>query len=72
MNNYTVTHLHTELSNGTTNIDSVTKYEQYISRAKELNMKSLAFTEHGNIFSWQKKMLTCQENGIKYIHGVEA
>ncbi|HAT4302255.1 TPA: DNA polymerase III subunit alpha [Clostridium perfringens] len=72
MNNYTVTHLHTELSNGTTNIDSVTKYEQYISRAKELNMKSLAFTEHGNIFSWQKKMLTCEENGIKYIHGVEA
>ena len=26
MSNYTVLHCHTELSNGTTNIDSVTKY----------------------------------------------
>ena len=35
MSNYTVLHCHTELSNGTTNIDSVTKYEDYIKRASE-------------------------------------
>ena len=70
--NYTITHLHSDLSNGTTNIDSVTKFEEYIDRAKSLNMKAIAFTEHGNIYSWQKKMLACQDKGIKYIHGIEA
>lgn len=70
--NYTVLHLHTDFSSVTTNIDSVTKYNQYIDRAKELGMKSIAFSEHGNIFSWEKKMSYCKENGIKYIHGVEA
>ena len=71
INNYTVVHLHSDLSNGTTNIDSVTKFESYIHRAKELNMESIAFTEHGNIFSWEKKLDICKENKIKYIHGVE-
>ena len=60
MPNYTVTHLHSDLSNGTTNVDSVTKFEYYIQRAKELNMKSIAFTEHGNIFSWEKKLSCCK------------
>jgi len=69
--NYTILHLHSDLSNGVTNIDSVTKFEQYIKRAKELGMKSLAFTEHGNIFSWVKKKETCEKNGLKYIHAVE-
>lgn len=27
--NYTILHLHSDLSNGVTNIDSVTKYNQY-------------------------------------------
>lgn len=69
--NYTILHLHTDLSNGVTNIDSVTKFEDYIKRAKELNMKNIAFTEHGNIFSWVKKKETCEKNGLKYIHAVE-
>ena len=55
MSNYTVLHCHTELSNGTTNIDSVTKYEDYIKRASELGMKAIAITEHGNILSFLKK-----------------
>ena len=72
MSNYTVLHCHTELSNGTTNIDSVTKYEDYIKRASELGMKSIAITEHGNILSWLKKKECCEKYGLKYIHGIEA
>ena len=71
MSNYTVLHLHSDLSNGTTNIDSVTKFEEYISKAKELNMKSIAFTEHGNVFNWVKKKELCEKNQLKYIHACE-
>ena len=71
MNNYTVIHLHTDLSNGTTNIDSVTKYKHYIDSAKKCNMKAIAFTEHGNTFSWYNKKIECEKQGIKYIHGIE-
>ncbi|MCC0669152.1 PHP domain-containing protein [Clostridioides sp. ZZV14-6153] len=71
MNNYTITHIHTDRSSGTTNIDSVTKPEQYISKIASLGMKSIAFTEHGNIFSWLKKKELCEKYDIKYIHAVE-
>lgn len=71
MDNYTKIHIHSDLSSATTNIDSVTKFEDYIKKAKELDMRSIAFTEHGNIFMWKKKMDTCNEYGIKYIHGIE-
>lgn len=71
MENYTVLHLHTELSSCTTNIDSITNYNDYIKRAKELGMKAIAITEHGNCFEWYKKKCCCEENGIKYIHGAE-
>lgn len=69
--NYTILHLHTDYSNGTTNVDSVTKYTEYIEKAKELNMKSLAFTEHGNVYGWLSKKKACEKSGIKYIHGCE-
>lgn len=72
MNNYTVLHCHTDLSSATTNIDSVTKYEDYIKYASELEMKAIAITEHGNILSWVKKKETCEKYGLKYIHGIEA
>lgn len=72
MNNYTVLHCHTDLSSATTNIDSVTKYEDYIKYASELGMKAISITEHGNILSWVKKKETCEKYGIKYIHGIEA
>lgn len=70
-NNYTLIHCHTELSNGTTNIDSITKYQDYINKAKELGMTAIAFTEHGNIYRHSKKRDYCKSQGIKYIHGVE-
>ena len=71
MSNYTITHLHTMYSNGTTNIDSVTNYSDYIEEAKKNNMKAIAFTEHGNIFNWYKKKVSCETSGIKYIHASE-
>ena len=70
--NYTVLHLHTDLSTATTNIDSVTKSEDYIKKAASLNMKAIAFTEHGNLLNWAKKKELCEKYGLKYIHGIEA
>lgn len=70
--NITYIHCHTDLSNGITNIDSITKYDQYIQRAKELGMKAMAFTEHGSVFSWKNKKQHLEEAGLKYIHGIEA
>ena len=72
MSNYTVLHCHSDLSNGTTNIDSVTKFKDYIKQAKEWGMSAIAFTEHGSVMQWVKKKETCDEYGIKYIHGCEA
>ena len=71
MNNYTPLHMHTMLSNATTVLDSVNSYQQYIEKAKEYGIKSMAFTEHGNLMSWYNKYLECKKNDIKYIHGCE-
>ena len=40
---YTGYHFHSDLSNGITNIDSVTKYFHYIEYAKKFGMKALGF-----------------------------
>ena len=71
LNNYVIYHLHSDLSNGVTNIDSVTKFGDYISRAKECGMKALGFSEHGSIFEWWHKKCEIEAAGMKYIHGVE-
>ena len=70
--NYVIYHLHSDLSNGVTNVDSVTKFEQYIERAKECGMKAMGFSEHGSVFEWWHKKCAIEEAGMKYIHGVEA
>lgn len=67
MNNYTVYHLHSWLSI----LDSCTNYKDYIDKAVEYGMKSICFSEHGNIYSWINKKIYCDEVGIKYIHGCE-
>lgn len=72
MNNYVKIHIHSMLSNGTTNIDSITNFRAYIARAKELGMSAICFTEHGNIFEWIHKKEEVEKAGMKYIHGVEA
>lgn len=72
MANYTLTHLHSDMSNGVTNIDSITKYDDYIEFAKNAGMKALCFTEHGNVFGWKNKKEHIENAGMKYIHGIEA
>lgn len=65
--NYTVYHLHSELSL----LDSCTNFKLYVDKAVELGQKSICFTEHGNIYNWIEKKEYCDKNGIKFIHGVE-
>lgn len=69
--NYTIYHLHSQHSNGTTNIDSITDFKDYIKTAKECGMKAIAFSEHGNIFEWYHKKEEIEKAGMKYIHAVE-
>lgn len=71
MMNYTVLHLHSDLSSCVTSIDSVTKPIQYIKRAQECGMTALAFSEHGSFFSWIKKKEQIEAAGMKYIHAAE-
>lgn len=72
MNNYVPYHVHTMLSNCTTNIDSVTKFGQYVERAKELGMTAFGFSEHGNNFEWLHKKQAVEKAGMKFLYGVEA
>lgn len=69
--NYTIYHLHSDLSTCVTSIDSITKYNQYIDRAKECGMKAIAFSEHGSVMEWVKKKETVEKAGMKYIHAEE-
>jgi DNA polymerase-3 subunit alpha len=59
------------LSNGITNIDSVTNYQEYINHAASLDMKAIAFSEHGSVFEWLKKKEATEKAGMKYIHAEE-
>lgn len=70
--NYTLYHLHSDLSNAVTNIDSTTKYQQYVEAAKNCGMQALAFSEHGSAFEWYHKKAAIEAAGMKYIHAVEA
>ena len=69
--NYTMTHIHSDRSNPTTIIDSVTNFTHYVDRAKELGMKAIAFTEHGNAYSWVKKKEYIEKQGMKFVFGIE-
>jgi DNA polymerase III subunit alpha len=84
MDNYVVYHIHSDISNLTagTGADSITKYEDYVNRAKELGMKAMAISEHGSVMNWVKKKQTIEKvlkdgdnniigNGMKYIHANE-
>lgn len=67
MSNYTVYHLHTELSL----LDSCTNYKLYVDRSVELGQKAICFTEHGNIYEWIEKKMYANSKGLKYLHGIE-
>lgn len=59
------------LSNGVTNIDSVTTYQQYIGKAKEMGMTAMAISEHGSVMGWVKKKLAMEDAGLKFIAAEE-
>ncbi|MEH7209544.1 PHP domain-containing protein [Priestia megaterium] len=67
---YTPIHLHTDLSNQNL-VEVVNNYKQYVDRAVELGMRSIAFTEHGNVLSWYNKKKYAEANNLKYLHGSE-
>lgn len=71
MDNYVIYHLHSDLSSCVTSIDSVTKFDEYIEKAKEYGMTALGFSEHGSFFSWVKKKEHIEAAGMKYIHASE-
>lgn len=68
---YTPFHIHTDISNGTTILDSVTKFQDYIDAAHSLGMTAMGFSEHGSIFEWWHKKCAVENAGMKYIHAVE-
>jgi DNA polymerase-3 subunit alpha len=71
VNNYFCYHIHSDLSNGVTNVDSVTKFGQYVERAKECGMTTFGFSEHGSVFEWYHKKEKIEEAGMKYVHAIE-
>ena len=68
---YVPYHIHTELSNGVTNIDSITNFNDYIEACKECGIKALGFSEHGSLFHWLHKKEAIEKAGMKYIHCIE-
>ena len=71
MSNYFCYHIHSDLSNAVTNIDSVTKYQQYVERAKECGMTTFGFSEHGSVMEWWHKKTAIEDAGMKYAHMME-
>ena len=71
MSNYVPYHIHSDLSNGVTNVDSVTKFGEYIEVAKQLGMTAFGFAEHGSVMEWWHKKCAIEAAGMKYLHGVE-
>jgi DNA polymerase-3 subunit alpha len=69
--NYTPYHIHSDISNATTIMDSVTKYKSYIQKAKECGMSAFGFSEHGSVFAWYNKKCEIEKAGMKYIHACE-
>lgn len=65
--NFVHLHLHTEYSL----LDGVGKIDEYIERAKELGMHSIAITDHGNMFGAVEFYKKAMKKGIKPIIGVE-
>ena len=65
---FTHLHIHTEYSL----LDGAIKLDQLVKRAQECEMKSLAITDHGNIFGAVKFFELCKKAHIKPILGMEA
>ena len=66
-NNFVHLNLHTEYSL----IDGVGKIDEYLKKAKELNMTSMAITDTGNMFGAVEFYKKAKDYGIKPIIGME-
>ena len=60
-------HVHSDYSV----LDGIAKISDYVKRAKELNTKALAITEHGNLSSTFQFITECNDAKIKPILGCE-
>ncbi len=67
MGSFVHLHVHTEFSL----LDGLSKVKDAIKRVKELNMDSLAITDHGSMYGVVDFYKACQKEGIKPIIGVE-
>ncbi len=67
MNSFVHLHNHSEYSL----LDGLSKIEPMVKRAKELGMKSLAITDHGNMYGTIRFYSACLAAGIKPIIGCE-
>lgn len=70
--NYAIFHCHSMLSTLTAGIDSVTRFEEYVSKAKECGMTAIGFSEHGNVFNHVHKKEFVESAGLKFIFAIEA
>lgn len=60
-------HMHTEYSL----LDGANKIKQLVAKVKELGMKSVAITDHGNMFGAVEMYKECKKENIKAIIGCE-
>ncbi|KKM74914.1 hypothetical protein LCGC14_1395580, partial [marine sediment metagenome] len=67
-NDFVHLHVHSEYSL----LDGACRISELVSRAKALKMKSMALTDHGNMFGAIKFYECAREKGIKPILGFEA
>jgi DNA polymerase III subunit alpha len=67
VSNFVHLHVHSDYSL----LDGASKIDTLIARAKQLNMKALALTDHGNMFGALNFEHTCHANGINPIVGEE-
>ena len=69
--NYSIYHLHSPYSNPIAGMDCLTPIQLYIEQAKKWGMKTLGFSEHGNLYDWIVKKEMIESAGMKYIHEME-
>src|SRR5579885_1895185 len=68
MTDFVHLHNHSEYSL----LDGLSKIKPMVARAKELGMKAIAITDHGNVYGVIKFYKECKAAEIKPIIGVEA
>ena len=66
--NFVHLHVHTEYSL----LDGLSRIDKLVDRAKELNMPSLAITDHGTMFGVMEFYRTAKAAGVRPIIGVES